>query len=40
MARACFLNVRIRETLFPVPVFGFQDANYAYATQQGTLTKI
>ena len=29
-----------RKTLFPVSVFCFQDANYAYATRQGILTKI
>ena len=44
MACACFPNVShfpIPETLLPVSVFFcFQDANYAYATQQGILTKI
>ena len=44
MARACFLNVSqfpIRETLFPVDIsFCFRDANYAYATRQGSLMKI
>ena len=43
MARACFSNVSqfpIPETLFPASVFCFQDANYAYATRQGILTKI
>ena len=42
-ARACFPNVSqfpIPETLLPVSVFCFQDANYADATQQGILTKI
>ena len=43
MSRACFPNVSqfpIRETLFPVSVFCFQDSNYAYATRQGILTKM
>ena len=43
MARTCFPNFSqfpIPETLLPVSVFCFQDANYAYASQQGILTKI
>ena len=42
-AHACFPDVSrfaIRETLFPGVSFCFQDANYAYATRQGILTKI
>ena len=42
-ARPCFPNFSqfpIQETLFPVSYFFFRDANHAYATRQGILTKI